>query len=311
MSKKGKVNRSEPVSEEHKNFKEEIGTETDESVQAELDELENKIAAKPAPVKTVEEPVEETVEKVEEPVEEIPEEFREKTPAQLVEMYQNLRLVKDKQITELGDLRKGKKEAEDAVEMAKKYELEKVAKSIVPKMKKWTNEEKQNWLAKLGQDPQSTLTEFVVELMKPSLTTTADTRNKQAVAELKEKYKDAIVPYNENEVAKILFNYRSSDNRSLFDEHKSGAFEAAYSIYRDKNFDGFAEKRLETKANQAKEEAKIEAEKRKGAFVEPAGPASPKNRGKIVNLKDKIEGMEDPEKALEVLEKLLPEEINK
>jgi hypothetical protein len=93
----------------------------------------------------------------------------------------------------------------------------------------------------------------------------------------------------------------------MFKQYKSGAFEAAYNIYRDKNFDGFAEKRLETKANQVKEAEKIEIEKKKGAFVEPVGVASPKNRGKIVNLKQKIENMEDPDKALEVLEKLIPQ----
>ena len=278
-----------------------------------LDELEAQIKkAKPESVK-IEEPekVEEAIEL--EPVveEKLPEEFKGKTEAQLVEMYQNLRKLGDKQTNELGELRKGKKEAEDAVEMAKKYELEKVAKSIVPQMKKWTPEEKQDWLARLGEDPQGTLTKFVIELMKPSLTTTAGTRNKQAEIECEKKYKDAIVPYNEEEVNKILFYYRSSDNRSLFDEHKSGAYEAAYKIYRDKNFDGFAEKRLETKANQAKEAEKIEQEKKKGAFVEPVGPASPKNRGKIVNLKQQIENMEDPDKALEVLEKILPESDRK
>jgi hypothetical protein len=78
-------------------------------------------------------------------------------------------------------------------------------------------------------------------------------------------------------------------------------------MYRDKNFDGFAEKRLEDKANQAKEKAKIEAEKKKGAFVEPIGPATPKKRGKIVNLKQQIEDMEDVDKAVEILEDLLPE----
>jgi hypothetical protein len=92
----------------------------------------------------------------------------------------------------------------------------------------------------------------------------------------------------------------------MFKQYKSGAFEAAYNIYRDKNFDGFAEKRLEDKANQAKEKAKIEAEKKKGAFVEPVGPSTPKKRGKIVNLKQQIEDME-PDKALEVLTKLIPE----
>ena len=307
MSKK-KVTKSEPISEEHKNFTEEIGTETDESVQTELDELESKIAAKPAPVKpekVVTEP-EPIIEKVVEPIEEVveeelPEEFQSKTPAQLVEMYQNLRTLGNKQTDELGDLRKGKKEAEDAVEMAKKYQLNEIAKTVIPQMKKWTPEEKQSWLAKLGEDPQATLTEFVVELMKPSLTTSADTRNKQAIEDLKKKHKDAIVPYDEDEVAKILFY-----NPQMFKQYKSGAFEAAYNIYRDKNFDGFAEKRLETKANQAKEEARIEAEKKKGAFVEPVGPASPEKRGKV-NLKEQIENMEDAEKAVEILEKLLPE----
>ena len=76
MSKK-KVTKSEPISEEHKNFTEEIGTETDESVQTELDELESKIAeAKPAPVKpekVVTEP-EPITEKVVEPIEEVVEE---------------------------------------------------------------------------------------------------------------------------------------------------------------------------------------------------------------------------------------------
>ena len=300
MSKKT-ATKSEPISEEQKNFEEEVGTETDESVQTELDELEKKIAdVKPEPVKTVEKPVEETVEEVVE--EEMPDEFKDKTPAQLVEMYQNLRTLGNKQTDELGDLRKGKKEAESAVEMAKKYQLNEVAKSVIPQMKKWTPEEKQNWLAKLGEDPQATLTEFVTELMKPSLTTSADTKNRQAVDDLKKLHEDAVVPYNEEEVNKILFY-----NPDMWNKYKSGAFEAAYNIYRDKNFDGFAEKRLETKANQAKEEANKEAEKKKGAFVEPIGPASPKKRGKIVNLKEKIEGMEDNDKALKILEKLIPE----
>ena len=306
MSKK-KVTKSEPISEEHKNFTEEIGTETDESVQTELDELESKIAAKPAPMKEpvkLEEPTVGPVEEVittEKVVNELPDEFKGKTEVELAEMLVNLRKLKDENINELGTLRKGKKEAEDAVEMAKKYQLNEIAKTVIPQMKKWTPEEKQSWLAKLGEDPQATLTEFVVELMKPSLTTSADTRNKQAIEDLKKKHKDAIVPYDEDEVAKILFY-----NPQMFKQYKSGAFEAAYNIYRDKNFDGFAEKRLETKANQAKEEAKIEAEKKKGAFVEPVGPASPEKRGKV-NLKEQIENMEDAEKAVEILEKLLPE----
>ena len=309
MSKK--TNKSESISEEHKNFEEEIGDETGVNKDISLDELEKKIEeAKPAPVKpekVTTEP-ELTTEKVEEPVEkiELPEEFKGKTEAQLVEMYQNLRKLGDKQTNELGDLRKGKKEAEEAVEMAKKYQLEEVAKSVIPQMKKWTPEEKQKWLAKLGEDPQGVLTEFITELMKPSLTTSADTRNRQAIDALKELHKDAVVPYDEDEVAKILFH-----NPQMFKQYKSGAFEQAYNIYRDKNFDGFAEKRLETKANQAKEEEKIEAEKKKGAFVEPIGPATPKNRGKIVNLKQQIEDMEDPEKAVEVLEKLIPESDRK
>ena len=305
MSKK-KVNNLEPISEEHKNFEEEIGVETDVSTETELDELEAQIKkAKPKPVK-IEEP--EKVEEIVEPVieEELPEEFKGKTEAQLVEMYQNLRKLGDKQTNELGKLRKGKKEAEDAVEMAKKYQLNEIAKTVIPQMKKWTPEEKQNWLAKLGDDPQATLTDFVTELMKPSLTTSADTKNRQAITDLKEKYKNAVVSYNEEEVNKILFH-----NPQMFKQYKSGAFEAAYNIYRNKNFDGFAEKRLETKANQAKEAEKIEQEKKKGAFVEPVGPASPKNRGKIVNLKQQITNMEDPVKALEVLEKLLPESDRK
>lgn len=300
MSKK-KVTKSELISEEHKNFEEEIGTETDESVQTELEKLEKEIAeAKPEPVKTVEKPAEETVEEVVE--EELPDEFKGKTQAELAEMLVNLRKLKDENINELGDLRKGKKEAADAVEMAEKYQLNEVAKSVIPQMKKWTPEEKQAWLAKLGDDPQATLTDFVTELMKPSLTTNADTRNRQAIEDLKKLHEDAIVPYNEKEVNKILFY-----NPDMWKKYKSGAFEAAYNIYRDENFDSFAEKRLETKANQAKEEAKKEAEKKKGAFVEPVGPASPEKRGKIVNLKEKIENMEDAEKAVEILEKLLPE----
>lgn len=302
MSKK--TNNPEPISEEHKNFEEEIGDETGTDKDISLDELEKKIEeAKPAPVKTVEKPVEEPMEETVEEVveEELPEEFKGKTQTQLAEMLVNLRKLKDENINELGTLRKGKKEAEDAVEIAKKYQLNEVAKSIIPQMKKWTPGEKQNWLAKLGEDPQGVLTEFVTELMKPSLTTSADTRNKQAITELKEKHKDAVVPYDEDEVAKILFH-----NPNMFKQYKSGAFQEAYNMYRDKNFDGFAEKRLEDKANQAKEKAKIEAEKKKGAFVEPVGVASPKNRGKIVNLKQQIEDME-PDKAIEILEKLIPE----
>ena len=300
------TNKSEPISEEHKNFEEEIGDETGENKDISLEELEKKIEeAKPAPVKveTKPEPVEGIVEEVittETVVNELPDEFKGKTQAQLAEMLVNLRKLKDENINELGDLRKGKKEAEEAVEIAKKYQLNEVAKSVIPQMKKWTPEEKQNWLAKLGEDPQGVLTEFVTELMKPSLITSAATKNRQAIDALKELHKDAVVPYDEEEVNKILFH-----NKDMFKKYKSGAFEAAYNIYRDKNFDGFAEKRLETKANQAKEKAKIEAEKKKGAFVEPVGVSSPK-RGKIVNLKQKLEDME-PEKALDILTKLIPE----
>jgi hypothetical protein len=127
-------------------------------------------------------------------------------------------------------------------------------------------------------------------------------RNKQAVTDLKDEHKDAVVPYDEKEVNKILFH-----NPDMWKKYKSGAFEAAYNIYRDKNFDSFADKRLETKASQAIKEAEKEAEKKKGAFVEPVGVASPQKRGKIVNLKEKLENMEDADKAVEILEGLLPE----
>ena len=294
--------------EDHSNYVEGQSDDVAGNKDISLDELEAQIKkAKPKPVK-IEEP--KKVEEILEPElvveEELPEEFKGKTEAQLVEMYQNLRKLGDKQTNELGELRKGKKEAEDAVEMAKKYQLNEIAKTVIPQMKKWTPEEKQNWLAKLGDDPQATLTDFVTELMKPSLTTSADTKNRQAITDLKEKHKDAVVPYSEEEVNKILFY-----NPQMFKQYKSGAFEAAYNIYRDKNFPSFADKLVETKANQAKEEANAETEKKKGAFVEPVGVATPKNRGKIVNLKQQIEDMEDPDKALEVLEKLIPESDRK
>lgn len=120
--------------------------------------------------------------------------------------------------------------------------------------------------------------------MSPFLNIQANNKNSMAIEALKKEKKDKIVPYNEDEINKILNSYTDKNGRnSMFDKHGSGAFREAYNIYRDEHFDEFAEKKEKERIEKA--EQKLDEEKKKRAFTEPQSPSA-KDGKKPTNYED-------------------------
>lgn len=273
-----------------------------------LDELE-KLIQGGAQQETTEEPqtkekIEETAEpkaeeettKEEEPFE-IPEDLRDKSREELIKQLVNLRKLKGRQDQELGELRKFKKQMEKIQQRADELHLGATAEELVQgEVGRLSDEEKERFYELLMEDPLAALQPILQKTLRPLLIQQAKQQNEMIVRQLKERAKDSIVPYNEEEVNRILQSYNREDGRNeLFEKYGSKAFEVAYDIYFKRELPKALEKRLAEEREKAKKEAMEELAKKGSVYTEPPGVSSA-SKGAPTNYEDM---------SLEEIEKLI------
>ena len=230
----------------------------------------------------------------------LPDKLKGKTLEEIAEMYVNMEKLGSTQTSELGDLRKQKVEYETAKELAKKYEIEMSANKVTPKVKKWTPEEVATFIRRLGEDPQNAFADLIKPYIKPLVETTALTRNERMEEKLITDNKDKVVPYDRAEVNKVL-----KAQPELWKEYGTKAIKIAFNIYKENAFEekmtakekAFTEELNEKRLNKDKEQA---------THMIGGAPAGKKTvSGDMKKAINKISKM-DPDKALAILDKILP-----
>ena len=285
MSPKEVKNPKEPVPEEGQTG-EGAGGEDDFS-ELSLEELK-KLAIKAGKISEPEEkPEEEVIEEkpTEEPPaeigEEIPEDLLKKSSKELATELHNLRKLEGKHQEEISRLRKLEKEIIERDEKLKEYQINSTKTHILRQVKEMTPEERDKFYEQFSVSPDKALKPYIEKIISPFTIVLAEYRNKMAEDKLIADTKDSIVPYNKEEVNKIL-----SVNLDLFNRYGSGAFREAYNIYRDKNIDRVLRERQEEMTEKAKKEADTELAKKKRAFTEPQGISSAPKSGKPVDYEN-------------------------
>lgn len=289
MPKSEKVNKLEKPAPE----KEQVGNgsgEKDEgelSVKKELNLEELEIAIKKNQLK--EEPEQET------------EEEDETEKESWEQKYDNLRKLQSSQTEELGELRKFRKETEEEKVKFKDYQTNATKDHILRQVEEMKPEERDQFIELFSESPDKALRPIISKMMSPFLIIQANHKNQMEVDKLKKDTANKLVPYDEEEVNKILNSFTKNGRNSLFDKHGSGAFKEAYNMYRDANYEDAMTKKEEEITRKAEEKADKATNKKKNAFTEPPGESSASQIGK-----EKIDyNSMEPEVAVAKLEKKL------
>lgn len=238
------------------------------------------------------EPEEETPETIEVPEEtpqvkqkeieseETPEDLKDKSHAELVKILVNLRKLKGQQDQELGELRKFKKQQEEIQARMDEQNLSSSAQKLIrSEIKQMSPEEKQAFYDKFAEDPAGALYPLIQQAIHPIMVHQAKQHNEAVVARLKEATKDSLVPYEEDEINKIIASYNKNGRNELFDQYGSEAFQVAYDQYFKQNIAAAVEKRIQEAAEKARQEA-LEGRK-VNPYVEPQGVSAASKSGKL------------------------------
>ena len=230
----------------------------------------------------------------------LPDKLKGKTKEEIAKMYINAEKLGSTHTAELGELRKQKAELATAKELAKKYEIEMSANKIAPKLKKWTKEEVATFIQRLGEDPQTAFASLINPYIKPLANSTAQTRNERMEEKLIVANKEKVVPYDRAEVSKIL-----KANPELWKEHGTKAIQVAFNIHKENVFDDRMEAK-EKEFNEKLNEKQLNKDKEQATHTVGVGPAGKKQiSGDMRKAINKISKM-DPDKALAILNKVLP-----
>lgn len=230
----------------------------------------------------------------------LPDKLKGKTLEEIAKMYVNVEKLSSEHTDELGELRKQKAELATAGELAKKYEIEMSANKVTPSIKKWTTEEIAAFIQKLGQDPQSAFASLITPYIKPLTSSAAQTRNERLEDKLIAENKDKIVPYDIAEIDKIL-----KAQPELWKEHGTKAIKIAFNIYKENVFDERMEVK-ETEFNEGLKEKQLNKDKEQDTHIIGVSPAGKKKTGGDMKEAIKKIGKMEPDKALAILNKILP-----
>lgn len=261
---------------------------TSDELKAELLKAQSEKAAEPEVIEEVEEkPTEVEQETVES--DEIPEDLRDKSQAELAKTLVNLRKLKGQQDNELGELRKFKKQQEEIQAQMEESNLSSSAQKMIrSEIKGMTPEEKQAFYDKFADSPEEALFPLIQQALHPILIQQAKQNNESAINRLKESTKDSLVPYEEQEINKIIASFNRNGRNELFDQYGSDAFQAAYDLYFKQNVAAAVERRIQEATENAKKKADDESGK-KNPYVEPQGVSAASKSGKLTEKE--IEGM--------------------
>ena len=221
-----------------------------------------------------------TKEGIKEP--ELPDNIKGKTADELAKDYVNLRKKLDEQGVEIGELRKYKKENTEIDEQMKEYGVSSTAQTLVEKeIFQMNDEQKNQFYEKFSENPGEALMPLITKAIKPITVRQARSDNEAEIKRLIDKTKDGYVPYDRKKINKIIAKHTREDGRNtLFDKHKSGAFEAAYDIYYRENISAALEKNQKEFKEKAVKEAEEAAKNTPNTFTEPQGISSASKAGK-------------------------------
>ena len=226
--------------------------------------------------------------------------FVNKTAEEMIEIYQNVEKLAKAHDTELGTLRKENKEYKDKEEEEKNLNLGEIEKEIIPAMEKMTSAEKKEFFEEFNTSPETAIEKLFKKYMKPYARKQTVVATKEEVDRLIELHKDNVVPYVEKDINALI-----SANKGWWAKYKTGIYEHAYDVVRNRDFNKYAA--IRNQELEAKEQQRIEQEddtKRK-TFVEGGAPAKIVQKGKAVTVEQLKHA--SPETAMSAIEKILEE----
>ena len=226
--------------------------------------------------------------------------FVNKTAEEMIEIYQNVEKLAKAHDTELGTLRKEIKEYKDKEEEERNLNLGEIEKEIIPAMQKMTPEEKKIFFEEFNTSPETAIEKLFKSYMKPFARKQATVTTKEEIDKLIGLHKDSVVPYVEKDINALI-----SANKGWWAKYKTGIYEHAYDIIRNRDFNKYAA--IRNQELEEKEQQRIEQENdmKKKIFVEGGAPAKIVQKDKTVSLKQLRHA--SPETAMSAIEKILEE----